>query len=134
MQTLAESLQERFESIAGDLLPAVLKLTARANKVYVVSATQTLKAAISATDGLPTFLPALAAELASASKSVRIAAADCIHLSLTLCNPGGRVDAHAEEVERALLSGITDPATEVRTICKGAFDAYRVLFPLRIER
>ena len=134
MQTLAQSLQERFELVAGDLLPSVLKLTSRANRVYVGSATQTLKVAIECTDGLPGFLPSLVAELGNPSKTVRVAASECIQLSLTVSNPGGKIEQFSEEVEKAILTGIGDPATEVRMFAKGTFNVYKTTFPLRVDR
>ncbi|KAH6587444.1 hypothetical protein BASA50_011386 [Batrachochytrium salamandrivorans] len=125
-------LKERFEVLADTLMPAVLKLTARANRVYISSASATLKSCIESC-GLVSFIPVLAEALKNASKTMRIAAMECI-CSIIAVNSIETLTHSIVSLELVLREGIVDSTNEVRNLSRSMFETYRNRFPDRVNR
>nr|KAJ3416971.1 hypothetical protein HK105_001126 [Polyrhizophydium stewartii] len=132
VEELGRTLRERFDPLADVLLPPVLKLTTRANKVFVASASLTIKTCISSC-GLSSFAPALAEGLKNPSKTMRIASMECLSL-LIECNPAERLVNYMDAIETTLRDGIVDSFSEVRDIARSMFEIYRPKFPDRADR
>lgn len=121
------------------LLPAVLRLSGRANRVWVALATNTIHNAISRA-GLASLSPHLAHQLANTSKTIRIASIEAVRFPLFSCrlilqvNSSDRVEPFAESIELALHIGAVDPTNEVRTITKAAFAIYSEKLHSRLDR
>jgi hypothetical protein len=129
---LAGSLKLQFSQIMDFLLPTVLKLTTRANKVYVSSATLTLKTCIKNAGCVP-FISNLAEGLQSQSKSQKIASMECI-LEILQGNQREDLQTKVQEVEFVIAIGIVDSFSEVRDLCRKVFESYRTTFAERVEK
>jgi len=123
---MATSMGDKFEQLSDLVLPTVLRLTTRANKVYVSSATATLKACIKSA-GLTSFLPTLLEGLKNPSKSMRIASIESILLIVEKNGPH-RLQGSVAFIEKAILDGVLDPTHEVRDTAKTLFETYKVGF------
>lgn len=132
IQELATSMGPLFENLSDILLPSVLKLTTRANKIYIQSATTTLKSAIKHA-GLTSFIPTLAQEISNPSKSLRIAAIDCI-LQALQSNPLEKLETHVILIENIIQTSVVDSASEVRDMSRTIFDIYKDQFEHRVDR
>ncbi|KAJ3248471.1 hypothetical protein HDU77_008103 [Chytriomyces hyalinus] len=134
-EVLSVSLQEKFDGLADFLLPALLRLSTRANKVIVTCATSALKTIID-NSGVPSILPMLAEHicLPSPSKSLRICAAECLNRVLESTSASAKIDKYAEPIENAIKSGTVDSTPEVRALIRTAFESYRQVFPSRLDR
>jgi hypothetical protein len=132
VEVLSKSLRERFEGLADFILPAVLRLCTRANKVFVNSASATLKCVID-NSGVPAIAPLLNDSLQSPSKTLRIAAAECIFRIMEV-NPIARLEPYTESLEAAIKSSTVDSTSEVRNLARQTFDLYKDMFPTRIDR
>jgi CLASP N terminal len=129
---MATSMGERFEQLSDLLLPTVLRLTTRANKVYVSSATSTLKACIKAA-GLISLIPTLLEGLQNPSKSMRIASIEAILLIVEKNGPH-RLQGSVALIEKAIKDGVLDPTHEVRDCAKTLFENYKVGFGESLAR
>lgn len=133
VQTLAHELGADFQLVADIFIPAVLKLTSRANKVYVNYATETLKVCIREA-GLGDMLPLFAQALDNnPSKTMRIAAIDCIYVILHINSPDV-IDSHVDLLETVMATGILDPTPEVRDLTRTMFEEYQLKYSHRISR
>ncbi|KAJ3026343.1 UNVERIFIED_CONTAM: hypothetical protein HDU68_005788, partial [Siphonaria sp. JEL0065] len=133
-EILGLSLEERFEGLSDFILPALVRLCTRANKVIVTSANNTLKVIIDHA-GVPSLIILLSENicLPSPSKSLRISSAECVNRILG-ANPVGRLEKYVEALETAIKSGTVDSAPEVRGLIKTTFESYKELFPSRLDR
>ncbi|KAJ3067963.1 hypothetical protein HDU98_008869 [Podochytrium sp. JEL0797] len=132
-ETLAESQQERFEVLADFILPALLRLCTRANKVIVTSANNSLKVIIDHAK-VPSLVVLLAEHICtpSPSKTLRISSAECLNRILD-ANSGSRLEKYVESIEAAIRSGTVDSTPEVRGLMKESFELYKDLFPIRLD-
>lgn len=105
------------------MLPSVLKLTTRANKVYITSATVTLKECIRRSRLIP-FLNTLVDFLQSQSKSQRIAVVDCICLISDLSS-SDEIQSYCDIFELAISTAIIDSCVEVRDFSRKLFEKYQ---------
>ncbi|KAI8896145.1 clasp N terminal-domain-containing protein [Globomyces pollinis-pini] len=130
--TLAEQIPDQFDTWADALLPAVLKLTTRANKVYVASAQATLKKCIQLA-GVISLAPILVESLKSPSKTLRHSAMECMVL-LVETNDTAKLRHSTTFIESAITTGVVDPTPEVRNGSKQLFEYYKSSFPDLYER
>ncbi|KAI8927271.1 clasp N terminal-domain-containing protein [Entophlyctis helioformis] len=132
IEALARTLRDRFELLSDTFLPTVLKLTARANKVYVGSASAALRVCISSA-GLVSFMPHLAEAGKNQSKTMRIAAMESFKCVLD-SNSVERLTGAADLVESILACSVLDSTVEVRDLARSAFESYAAVFPDRVAR
>ena len=133
MNTLATELGDKFELLAELLIPTVLKLCSRANKVYVSSAHATLVTCINATQGLSNMISLFSESYKSPSKTLRIAACDCL-VKITAINTTTRLESHLDIIEKSIRRNIIDSIPEVRDLARVLFDHYQGHFESRVER
>ncbi len=132
IEEIASNLKVRFSELCDVYLPAVLRLTARANKVYVSSATQCLKTCINEA-GLAIWIPYLNMQLSNPSKTLRIASMVCIEAIIN--SSISEILLHyAENIESCIETGVVDPTPEVRDLSRKIFLVYQGLFPDRNEQ
>jgi hypothetical protein len=139
---MAECMEQRFESIGDFLLPTVLKLTTRANRyhfsglthirVYVSCATSTLKTCIESA-GQASMIPILVDSLKTPSKSLRLAAMDCIVL-IAKRNDPEKLLPWLNLIEKTISEAVVDPTPEVRDLARGLFELYKVAYPGTLTR
>ena len=132
VEELARHLRERFESLSDFLLPAVLRLTMRANKVYVTSSSAALKTCIECS-GVPSFALALGDALKNPSKTMRIAAMDAMKC-LMVSNGPERLVPYIEVIEASIRDGVVDSLNEVRSLTRAAFEVYGEKFPELVNK
>ncbi|KAL5036972.1 hypothetical protein BDEG_24901 [Batrachochytrium dendrobatidis JEL423] len=132
VEALGSFLKERFDALSDPLMSAVLKLTARANRVYVSTASSTLKSCIESS-GAVTFIPTLADALKNASKTMRIAAMECI-CAVIRVNSVDALSNYIVVLENVLRESVVDSTNEVRSLSRDMFDTYRNRFPDRVDR
>ncbi|KAJ3277040.1 hypothetical protein HDV01_000092 [Terramyces sp. JEL0728] len=127
---LAECLGKEFSQLSELLLPTVLKLTTRANKVYVSSATATLKTCVE-NAGCINLIPHLVEALKNPSKSLRLAAMEVLGLVVYF---GGAemLSGYVNILEGSITSTVLDNATEVRELTRVLFDNYKDKFQDRL--
>ncbi|KAI9335290.1 clasp N terminal-domain-containing protein [Obelidium mucronatum] len=133
-EVLGQSLEERFDGLSDFILPALVRLCTRANKVIVTSANNTLKVIIDHA-GVPSLLTLLSENICapSPSKSLRISSAECVNRILG-ANSVSRLEKYVEALEAAIKCGTVDSTPEVRGLIKATFEQYKTLFPLRLDR
>ncbi|ORY50813.1 hypothetical protein BCR33DRAFT_836772 [Rhizoclosmatium globosum] len=132
-EVLGQCLEDRFEGLSDIILPAVLKLCTRANKVIVTSANNTLKVIIDHA-GVPSLITLLSENICapSPSKSLRISSAECLNRILGV-NTYARLEKYVEPLEAAIKNGTVDSTPEVRGLIKSTFELYKDMFPGRLD-
>ncbi|KAJ3209697.1 hypothetical protein HDU67_005991 [Dinochytrium kinnereticum] len=132
VDVLAEELGERLDGNLDIIVPPVLRLCARANKVFVNSASSTLKVLIE-NARLASILPYLHDSLSSPAKTLRIAAADGFAHCLDVANPF-RLASYLEVIEAFIRVSAEDSTSEVRECARKIFERYKDNFPHRLEK
>ena len=135
VQELSQLMGDPFESVADILIPSVLRLCARANKVFVTSAVACITTCIQSSL-IPSLVPIFFEAMSSSSKSLRQSGAFFLSLQLQVSLERGksRIEPYVETMEAAIRLGISDSTSDVRETCKKIFETYRILFDLRLER
>ncbi|KAJ1548422.1 hypothetical protein HK405_003262, partial [Cladochytrium tenue] len=134
MQVLEESaaaLGPAFGSLAVEFFPALAKLCGRANRVFVVSATRSMKAIIR-DSGIPTVLPVLAGAFQSTSKTQRSGVVECL-AALLERHEGDPGDLALEPLEAVLREALKDSAGEVRAHAMSTLELFGRVFPDRLS-
>ncbi|KAJ3330079.1 hypothetical protein HDU76_006473 [Blyttiomyces sp. JEL0837] len=130
LDALSKHLGLDFEPFAEAALPVLLRLSARANKVYVTCSLQTLTVFVD-TLNLSPYLSIFLESLRSASKSQRTVAMECIHRMVEFYLPED-LSVNVAVIESAIKLSILDQAPEVRNLAKNAFTHYNAKFPDRL--
>ena len=137
IETLAKELNAKFEPIGEFIMHPLLKLCCKANKVYVSSAQSALSTCIEATQVTAFFIPILSNVHKSPSKTMRIAAADCL-LKIVSTHPLLKLEPFLDKIEESIHHNIMDSIPEVRDLSRHLFDVYQERFASehlkRIER
>ncbi|KAJ3135597.1 hypothetical protein HK100_002479 [Physocladia obscura] len=133
-EVLGQSLEEKFESLADFILPALLRLCTRANKIIVTCAVNALKVIIDSA-GVPSLVTLLMDGICapSPSKTLRIAAAECLNRLMGV-NSVAKLEKYVEAIEACIKNGTVDSTPEVRGLIKSLFELYKEMFPYRLER
>ncbi|KAJ3169417.1 hypothetical protein HK101_011474 [Irineochytrium annulatum] len=131
VEELATTLGSRFEPMAEGIIDSLLNLCARSNKVFVNSASKTLKIVID-NAGAPSATHQFRKAIDSPTMTLRMAAVDCVIRSMGV--NGARLEGHMESIEHMIRVGTEDKAKEVRDLSRAAFDQMRGLFPHRVDR
>ncbi|KAI8802572.1 clasp N-terminal domain-containing protein [Cladochytrium replicatum] len=134
LDEVARSLGGRFDPLVDTFVPTIIKITTRANKVFVTAASSTLISIVVNTRSL-NIIPLLGESLKNSAKTTRIAAADALLNFLLLDPPADqRIDAYGDIFEIAIRDGAVDPAPAVRELSRKLWDAYPAVFPHRRDR
>ena len=125
-------LKHDFHQLLNIYIPTVLKLTTRANKVYISLSTNTLKTCVE-NSCLPAIITILVESLKnSPSKSQRIACQELLCFTL-MKNDRLAILPLVQSVEEGLTIGILDSCSQVRDKCRNLFDLYKSMFRERVE-
>lgn len=129
---ISSILKSDFNQVLELFLPQVLRLTSKANKVYVTSAVSCLKLCIK-NSGLIGFLPFLLDGIKSPCKNTRIKSMDCI-LTVLDHNDRAALAGWSHLIEWAIADGVVDAANEVRDTARIIFINYKQKFPDMVPR
>ena len=133
VSAISTYLQSEFQQLLSIYIPTVLKLTTRANKVYVSLSTLTLKTCIEQSM-IPGIISILVETLKnSLSKTQRIACQDLLCFVM-VTNQKSAIQPFVHLVEEGCAHGITDSSNQVRDKSRELFDHLRTMFPERVEK
>ncbi|KAI8914225.1 clasp N-terminal domain-containing protein, partial [Gorgonomyces haynaldii] len=132
IQELSTCLGDGFDQLADIFFPTIIKLTTRANKVYVSSASQTLKICIE-NSGASSTIPLFLEQLKNPSKTARIASVEALVLILSNNTPQD-LEQFVDLIENAISTAVVDSSVEVRDLARQVFEQYRVSFEQRTEK
>lgn len=132
--TLATTLGSDFNALLPHLLPAVIQLTSRPNKVFIKRGIACLTTIIESTQ-LPGILTHLANATKDRSQSMRLAVTQGTLTCLNCFNPPVfEKENRAREIETVIKSSIRDANVDVRKAGREVFKAYQVLLPSRVPK
>ncbi|KAI9599261.1 clasp N-terminal domain-containing protein, partial [Syncephalis fuscata] len=131
VQTLARVLRKDFIQVFDIVIPPVIRLCARTNKVFVKRAISCLDRSIQFSQ-LPDFLHPLAENQKAASKGMRRCTLECLNMVLHKIPSTDLHNSHVTIVEAMLRAGLVDADADARTEARKAYDAYAKLFEQRV--
>ncbi|KAI0045947.1 hypothetical protein FA95DRAFT_1494754 [Auriscalpium vulgare] len=132
--TSATGLGTSFEPLMPLLLPTLLSLCSRPNKVVIARTKAAIQVIVEQTQ-LPSILPHLTQALGDKSATLRMIAIESVLACLNCLNPPDlEKEVRAKEIEGAIRSTVTDASGDVRKVSRQVFDAYKILLPDRIDR
>jgi len=126
VQRCAYVLADEFDALVDAFVPAIIKLTGRANKVFVtrcMSCMDTILSACSPVRMLPRFLEMLS----HPNKNVRLGGVTFIGKLIEHADPSSLAE-HLPTVGEALGLGLHDAAAEVRVLSSKAFQSFKQSF------
>ncbi|KAI9032268.1 clasp N terminal-domain-containing protein [Hyaloraphidium curvatum] len=131
VECLAVLFRQNFEPFAEVFVTAVLKLSTRANRVFVSSATQCLRTVVEHCP-VPGLLEAFLEALQNKNKTMRACAAEaaaaCVeHTPLPL------LQDHVDEIEQFVATAVEDAESSVRDWARSCFALYAERFASRLE-
>ncbi len=131
---LAAGLGNGFEPLLSTFLPTLLSLCARTSKVVVNRSRACILVIVESTQ-LPAILPHLLQSVKDKSASLRVIACEGALTCLNCFNPPDlEKEARAKDVEAMIKLASRDANADVRKLGRKIFEAYKLLFPNRIER
>ncbi|KAF9227439.1 hypothetical protein BS17DRAFT_878349 [Gyrodon lividus] len=134
LTALATGLGSSFEPLVSLLVPTLLALCGRTNKVFTARAKACILAIVEYTQ-LPSLLPYLAELGTHKSVFPRLTAAEGVLACLNCFNPPDlERDSRARIVEDFIKLTARDASADVRKASKKIFEAYKTLMPGRVER
>ncbi|KAI9437693.1 clasp N-terminal domain-containing protein [Lactarius indigo] len=134
ISTLATELGPSFDPLVPLLVPTLLSICSRPNKVFISRAKAALHTIIDQTQ-LISLLPYFVDPLRDKSVTLRLIAIESVLACVRSFNPPDlEKDARAKDIESAIKLTATDASADVRRVSRGVFDAYKILLPGRVER
>ncbi|KAF8844269.1 hypothetical protein BDN67DRAFT_987839 [Paxillus ammoniavirescens] len=134
LTALATGLGPLFEPLVSLLIPGLLALCGRTNKVFAARARGCMLVVVEHTQ-LPSLLPYLAELGTHKSVFPRLTAAEGVLACLNCFNPPDlEKDSRARIVEEFIKLTARDASADVRHASKKIFEAYKTLMPGRVER
>jgi hypothetical protein len=131
--SLAKVLESSFNPLLPLLLPPLLTLCTRTNKVFCARARSCIMDIIEHTR-LPAIFPYLVDSLKDKSISLRLTAAEAALTCLNIFDPPELIiEYRAQEIETVIRHTIKDPSADVRNISRKLFEAYNILVPDRVD-
>ncbi|KAF8993718.1 clasp N terminal-domain-containing protein [Cyathus striatus] len=131
--TIATLLGTQFEPLLSIFYPSLLHLCSRANKVVATRA-RTAVLSIIETTQLSSILPHLLHCSKDKATSLRLAVAEGTLACLNCCNPPDlEKNSRIKEIEAIIQSSARDANADVRQAGRRIFEAYKILFPWRID-
>lgn len=131
VEAAATALGTDFEPLTELFVPTVIKLSTRANKLFVQSATTCLKnlaEKCSLTSQLDTFTEALQ----NKNRFMRACAADVV-VSMIEHTAASSLADHVEEVEAFVALAVEDADSAVRDLARACFSLYSERFGSRLD-
>lgn len=133
VNSVAPRLAERFESLVPIIVPTLLQICARTNKVALARAKKCLLL-IAKHCRLPSLLPLLREGARDKAQTLRIVAVECSLLLLESQESKERIGKRVADVETIIRGAATDSNPEVRQWSKKVFELYVARWPERVEQ
>ncbi|RDB24796.1 Protein stu1 [Hypsizygus marmoreus] len=133
ISSVASGLGSSFDPLVPVFFPALLSLCSRTNKVVITRARACMTVIIESTQ-LPSILPLFLQSIKDKSASLRLAAAEGTLTCMNCFNPPDlEKEARARDIEAILRSTARDAQADIRLVGRKIFEAYKLLFPSRVE-
>ncbi|KAH9055057.1 clasp N terminal-domain-containing protein [Lactarius vividus] len=133
ISTLATELGPSFDPLVPLLVPTLLSICSRPNKVFISRAKAALHTIIDQTQ-LISLLPYFVDPLRDKSVTLRLIAIESVLACVRSFNPPDlEKDARAKDIENAIKLTATDASADVRKVSRSVFEAYKILLPGRVE-
>jgi hypothetical protein len=128
---MATQMGAAFDPLVELFVPALIRVTSRANKVFV---TRAQKALLSIVDGVasPRLLARFLDGMSNANKNLRAGCITCMLRILRQFNETAASDASGD-IEAALRLGLVDADASVRDTSRQMYHLYRTLCPDQAE-
>ncbi|CAG8583223.1 4597_t:CDS:2, partial [Ambispora leptoticha] len=131
VEELGRCLGPKFETLVDFFFPALLKLCARTNKVFITRAQKSIMTIIRNCK-IPALIPKFKEALKDQNKTLRTSAAEFILVSLEV-NDVGALSKYIADLEWAIREGAIDSTPAVRSTSKKTFEIFKLKFDLRIQ-
>jgi hypothetical protein len=132
VEELAINLKGDFDKLSDQLVPPLLKLCARTNKVMVQRASKTLNQIIVSCAHLK-FVHKFADAMANQSKSLRVIVAGALKLLLENTHAHTITMELVAEIEKVIRLGLTDAEPAARERSRASYHLYCEYFPDRVH-
>ncbi|KAI8054448.1 clasp N terminal-domain-containing protein [Syncephalis plumigaleata] len=131
VQTLARVLRKDFIQVFEILIPPLVRLCARTNKVFVKRAMSSLERSIQFSQ-LPEFLSPLAEAQQSASKGLRRCSVECLKMVIQKIPASEFNNNHVNIIETMIRAGLVDADADSRAEARKAYEVYAKSFEQRV--
>ncbi|KAL5485491.1 hypothetical protein ACEPAI_8133 [Sanghuangporus weigelae] len=133
LTSLVTHLQRTFEALIPHFVPTLLTLAARSNKIFIARAKACLLAIVENCQS-PAILPLLRHAISDKSVALRLTVVDLVVACLNCFNPPDlEAPYRAEDIEVVIRATARDPNADIRKSSRKAFEAYKILFPSRVD-
>lgn len=144
LSTMAPRLGAKFDPLVAFILPSLLKVLTRPNKVYVTRAQSCLNLIVEHCQ-LPSIIPHLREAVKDKSQSLRLGATQAtlqivatwdrsmLEVREGASNLGSRRKGNVEDIEMIIKETARDANPSVRQVSRQAFDQYAEIWPDRME-
>ncbi|OCB87361.1 hypothetical protein A7U60_g5501 [Sanghuangporus baumii] len=133
LTSLATYLQRTFEALIPHFVPTLLTLAARSNKIFIARAKACLLAIVENCQS-PAILPLLRHAISDKSVALRLTVVELVVACLNCFNPPDlEAPNRPEDIEIVIRATARDPSADIRKSSRKAFEAYKILFPSRVD-
>ncbi|KAG2015988.1 endo-1,3(4)-Beta-Glucanase chain A [Coprinopsis cinerea AmutBmut pab1-1] len=134
VDAVAVACEVKFEPLIPVLLPALLVLCGRTNKVIVNRTKGCIMSIVECTQ-VAGVLPYFLGQLGEKANTVRLVAAEAALACVKCCNPPDlEKEARAGDIESIIRKAARDANADVRKVGRELFGAYKILLPSRVDR
>jgi hypothetical protein len=134
VNVVASGLGPGFDPLLPIFFPVLLTLCGRPNKVVMTRARTCIFTIVEATQ-LPAILSYFLPSIKEKSPSLRLVAAEGTLICMNCFNPPDlEKETRARDIEGIICIAARDAHADVRKVGKRLFEAYKLLFPSRVER
>ncbi|KZT43520.1 hypothetical protein SISSUDRAFT_977980, partial [Sistotremastrum suecicum HHB10207 ss-3] len=129
---IAPRLKSDFEPLLHVFVPPLLRLCTRTSKVYITRAREALDMITDHTYLAP-LIPFLRETCEDKSTSLRVNSIDLLVQAMNKFNPPD-LARYCIQIEEMICIAATDKDANVREKSRKVFEAYKILWPERLER
>lgn len=134
LATFATHLRRSFESLIPLFVPTLLSLASRSNKIFIARAKNCLMTIVENCQS-PVILPLLRHAVSDKSVTLRLTATDLVMACLNGFNPPDlEAPNRVDDIETVIRATARDASADVRKSSRKVFEAYKILFPSRVDR
>jgi len=131
IESAALILGADFEPFTDTFVPTVIKLSTRANKVFVTAALQCIKT-IAERCPMSGQFDTFSDALRNKNRSMRICAAEAV-AAMIEHTPAAQLQEHVDEIEAFVALAVEDADSAVRDLARSCFSLYSERFGSRLD-